>query len=392
MAGHSNAKTQDCPKCPQAAAAAGCPVAFLFNRPPIVQTEEFQAAVLTWFDREGRKNLPWQTEPSPYRVWVSEIMLQQTQVATVIPYFLRFMRRFPGLRALAEAPQDDVLGYWAGLGYYARARNLHKAAQTVMLEYAGELPANVDGLSGLPGIGRSTAGAILSLGLGIRAPILDGNVKRVLSRYAAVEGWPGDPKTARGLWALSEKLTPQTRIADYTQAMMDLGATLCTRGAPECPRCPVQPGCLAFRFAITAELPTPRPKKDIPIRHCWMLVLRDGEGGVFLEKRPPTGIWGGLWSFPQFETQAELEAWCNGRGLASRLEALPQRRHTFSHFHLDYTPLLGQASRPMRVGEASCGWVKPGSDYGLPAPVRRLLLELGDTAESQPRGLSMRVI
>jgi len=346
-----------------------------------VQTEEFQAAVLSWSDREGRKDLPWQDDPSPYRVWVSEIMLQQTQVATVIPYFLRFIKRFPSLPALAEATQDEVLGHWAGLGYYARARNLHQAAQTVMSEHAGELPADLDSLAGLPGIGRSTAGAILSLGRGIRAPILDGNVKRVLSRYAAIEGWPGDPKTARELWALSETLTPPTRVADYTQAMMDLGATLCVRGNPECPRCPVRMGCLAFKLELTADLPSPRPKKDIPSRRCWMLVLRDGEGGFYLEKRPPTGVWGGLWSFPQFEAEGELEAWCETQGLTLRLEALPGRRHTFSHFHLDYIPVSGRVRQPLRVSEAVCGWLKPEQGHGLPAPVRRLMLELAGPQE-----------
>ena len=339
--------------------------------------EAFQSAVLDWFDRAGRKNLPWQAEPTPYQVWVSEIMLQQTQVGTVIPYFLRFMQRFPSLQALAAAAEDEVLGHWAGLGYYARARNLRKAAQIVVRERGGELPADVDGLAALPGIGRSTAGAILSLGLGLRAPILDGNVKRVLSRYAAVEGWPGEAQTARELWHLSEQLTPQARVADYTQAMMDLGATLCTRGQPDCPRCPLREGCLALRLGLAGELPTPRPKKTLPARRCWMLVLRDEEGGFYLQKRPPAGIWGGLWSFPEFDAPDEAAAWCVLRGIAAGLEALPQRRHTFSHYHLDYTALLGQAGQPARVAEAGAGWFKPGAASALPTPVRRLMLELG---------------
>jgi A/G-specific adenine glycosylase len=345
-----------------------------------MQAEEFQAAVLAWFDREGRKNLPWQTKPTPYRVWVSEIMLQQTQVATVVPYFLRFMERFPSLQALAEAPEDAVLGHWSGLGYYARARNLRKAAQAVMRDHGGELPGDAAGLAGLPGIGRSTAGAILSLGLGVRAAILDGNVKRVLSRYAAVEGWPGDAPTARELWRVSEKLTPQARVADYTQAMMDLGATLCTRGKPDCPRCPVRAGCLALRLGLTAELPSPRPPKDLPARRCWMLVLRNGEGGFYLEKRPPAGIWGGLWSFPEVDGRDEAAAWCHLRGISAKLESLPQRRHTFSHYHLDYTPLAGRVEQPRRVAEAGSGWVKPEETAALPAPVRRLMLELEATA------------
>ena len=233
-----------------------------------MQPTDFQSKVLTWFDLEGRKNLPWQIEPTPYRVWVSEIMLQQTQVSTVIPYFLRFMGRFPDLKRLAGATEDEVLGHWSGLGYYARARNLQKAAQSVMREHSGGLPADLDALVKLPGIGRSTAGAILSLAFGIRAPILDGNVKRVLCRYAGIEGWPGDVQTADELWQVSAALTPCERVADYTQAMMDLGATVCTRGKPACVRCPLQNACVALRTGRTGELPMPRPQKDLPVRRC----------------------------------------------------------------------------------------------------------------------------
>lgn len=341
-----------------------------------MQTEEFQSAILRWFDLEGRKDLPWQVEPSAYRVWVSEIMLQQTQVATVIPYFQRFIGRFPTLKDLADAAQDEVMGHWAGLGYYARARNLHKAAKAVMQEYGGDLPADLDSLARLPGIGRSTAGAILSLGMGQRASILDGNVKRVLSRYAAVEGWPGDTKIAGELWALSEALTPHARAAEYNQAMMDLGATLCVRSKPDCPRCPVRDGCRAFKLGLTAQLPSPKPNKAIPSKQCWMLVLQNEEGGFYLERRPPTGVWGGLWSFPQFESPSEVEVWCKARGLRPLLEALPGRRHTFSHFHLDYIPLLGRAETPTQVSEGDCGWFRPSLERALPAPVRRLLLDL----------------
>lgn len=341
-----------------------------------MQAEHFQAAVLAWFDREGRKNLPWQTDPTPYRVWVSEIMLQQTQVATVIPYFERFMRRFPNLKTLAEAPEDEVLGHWSGLGYYARARNLHKAAQIVVREHGGELPGELESLVGLPGIGRSTAGAILSLSMGVSAPILDGNVKRVLSRYAAVEGWPSDAATARELWGISESLAPNARVADYTQAMMDLGATLCTRREPDCPHCPLQDGCMALRLGLVENLPSPKPKKDLPSRRCWMLVLRNGEGAFYLEKRPPAGIWGGLWSFPEFERHDEAAAWCAVRGVTPALETLPQRRHTFSHYHLDYTPLAGRVVQPSQIAEAGAAWLKPEASAALPAPVRRLMLEL----------------
>lgn len=341
-----------------------------------VNAKEFQTAVLAWFDREGRKNLPWQAEATPYRVWVSEIMLQQTQVATVIPFFLRFIERFPDLKALALSPVDEVMGHWAGLGYYARARNLHSAAQTVLRDHAGELPDNLAALAGLPGIGRSTAGAILSLASGVREPILDGNVKRVLSRYAAIEGWPGDPKTARTLWRISEDLTPFDRVADYTQAMMDLGATLCTRNNPDCGRCPLQQGCAALRMGLVKELPTPRPKKNIPQRRSLMLVLHDGSGSFYMEKRPPSGIWGGLWSFPQFDCRDDADNWCQTRKIYTALESLPERRHTFSHYHLDYTPLVGRVAPSLGIAEAGSGWMKPVDISPFPAPVRRLMIEL----------------
>ncbi len=311
-------------------------------------------------------------------------MLQQTKVSTVIPYFLRFIERFPNLQSLALAAEEEVLGYWAGLGYYARARNLRKAALVVLECYNGTLPADVEALAGLPGIGRSTAGAIVSLAAGLRAPILDGNVKRVLCRFAAVQGWPGEAKTSRELWRISETLTPSTRVADYTQAMMDLGATLCTRSNPTCSRCPLQSGCLAFRHRLTGELPAPRPKKDMPERHCLMLVLCDGKGRFYLEKRPPAGIWGGLWSFPEFGSHAELAAWCQIRNVNSELKALPERRHTFSHYHLDYVPVVGQAGQFKEIAENSVGWIKPGETSPLPAPVGRLLAELGDLSSNYP--------
>lgn len=303
-------------------------------------------------------------------------MLQQTQVSTVIPYYIRFLERFPSLKALADSPEDDVLRHWAGLGYYARARNLKKAAAKVMAEFGGELPADLDALVSLPGIGRSTAGAIVSLGSGRRAPILDGNVKRVLSRYAALEGWPGEPRNEKELWRLSEALTPGERAADYNQAMMDLGAMVCTRNHPDCPHCPLARGCLAFRHGLTGDLPAPRPKREIPIRSCWMLILQDEEGRIYLEKRPPVGIWGGLWSFPQFEAREDLDVWRHAREMRGELEALPQRRHTFSHFHLDYIPLLGTTTGFMRVADPSHLWVKPEDSGPVPAPVRRLMLEI----------------
>jgi A/G-specific adenine glycosylase len=339
---------------------------------------QFSAAVLAWFDREGRAGLPWQTDPSPYRVWVSEIMLQQTQVQTVIPYFQRFMARFPDLQALAEASVDEVLQQWAGLGYYARARNLHKAAGLLQQHYHGRFPASVAELEALPGIGRSTAGAIMSMGLGLRAPILDGNVRRVLARYAAVEGWPGEPRVAQALWALSESLTPQERAGAYAQAMMDLGATLCLRRNPHCPRCPLRQACRAFKLGLADSLPTPCPQRKMPIRRSYWLALRDPSGAFYLEKRPPLGLWGGLWSLPQFEDAAAIDAWQHARGIAcGGLERLPERRHTFTHFHLDYTPLYGAATATSSIAETSAGaWLGLDKALALPAPVRRLLEEL----------------
>jgi A/G-specific adenine glycosylase len=289
---------------------------------------------------------------------------------------------------LSSASEDSVLSQWAGLGYYARARNLHQAARLVVDQHGGVWPADLASLTALPGIGRSTAGAILSLSLNVRAPILDGNVKRVLSRYAAVTGWPGAASTLSELWDLSESLTPAVRFAEYTQAMMDLGATLCTRRNPACPRCPLREGCLAKRFELTAQLPTPKPKKRLPVRTSWMLVLRDGEGGFYLEKRPPVGIWGGLWSFPQFDDPAEAKAWCQVRGIADGLEAWPLRRHTFSHYHLDFTPLFGQLSNPARrngqIAEPNAAWFKPQQASALPTPVRRLMWEIADAGPLRP--------
>jgi A/G-specific adenine glycosylase len=347
-----------------------------------ISPAEFQAALLGWFDRHGRKDLPWQTQPTPYRVWVSEIMLQQTQVATVIPYYQRFMERFPGLRDLAEAPLEEVLRHWAGLGYYARARNLHRAAQVLHLHHAGNFPEDPSQLCALPGIGRSTAGAILSMGMGIRAPILDGNVKRVLSRVAAVEGWPGEAQTARKLWKISEDFTPNIRVGEYTQAIMDLGATLCTPRRPACTRCPLRTDCRAYRLNATETLPVPRPKRRKPVRRCFMLALKNDEGAFCLQKRPPAGIWGGLWSFPDFEPEAELIAWCRSKGIdASTLERLPERRHTFTHFHLDYVPVVGQTSMPLRIEEDVLRWRRAGEEDALPAPVRRLMTELVDVAQ-----------
>ncbi len=344
----------------------------------MMQTHEFQARVLEWFDRHGRKSLPWQIDRNPYQVWVSEIMLQQTQVATVIPYYQKFVARFPDIDSLAHADLDEVIAHWAGLGYYARARNLHRAAIQLQHVHGGNFPDDIECLQALPGIGRSTAGAILSLGLNRRAAILDGNVRRVLCRYKGIEGWPGATAATRQLWALSDSLTPVARIADYNQAMMDLGSMVCTRSQPDCDSCPLASPCVARQTDRTQTIPAPRPGRTMPVRECFMLVLRDPEHRVWLEKRPPAGIWGGLKSLPEFASFDDLIAWCIPRRIElDQLELMTRRRHTFSHYHLDFRPVLGVASAFDSVSEhRNCGWFHPEHSVGLPAPIKKLLTEL----------------
>lgn len=343
---------------------------------------DFAHRILDWFDLYGRKDLPWQQAVTPYRVWISEIMLQQTQVATVIPYFERFMQRFATVQLLAEAPEDEVLHHWSGLGYYARARNLHKAAQFIVAEYGGEFPNSQEQMQALPGIGRSTAGAILSLAMGQHEPILDGNVKRVLARHRAIEGWPGQGVVQKQLWRLSEELTPEVRTASYNQAMMDMGATLCTRSQPRCPECPVAETCLAFQQGSWQSYPGKKPKKALPVRNVQMLMLRNPSGEVLLRKRPAQGVWGGLWSFPEVAVEDDPMQWCESKFLSVTGEKrqLNIRRHTFSHFHLDITPLEILLEEPgCRVLEADQWvWYNPlqPDERGLAAPVTRLLNEL----------------
>ena len=343
---------------------------------------DFSQRVLDWFDLYGRKNLPWQQSVSPYRTWVSEIMLQQTQVSTVMPYFEKFMQRFPTVCDLANAPIDDVLHHWSGLGYYARARNLHKTAQQVCTEMAGEFPQDPVELESLPGIGRSTAGAIASLSMNLRAPILDGNVKRVLARFAAIDGWPGQAQVLSQLWELAELYTPDQRVDEYTQAMMDLGATLCTRSKPQCDACPLSDACLAYAQNDWQRYPGKKPKKTLPVRTVHWLVLSNEQGEVLLHQRPPKGIWGGLWSFPELPEGQAINDFCRDRfGLEVTLgEKLQVRRHAFSHFHLDIHPQqLLLRKRGCVVFEANdLVWYnthRPDA-RGLAAPVARLLDEL----------------
>ena len=343
---------------------------------------DFAAAVLDWYDLHGRKDLPWQTERTPYRVWVSEIMLQQTQVATVIGYYQRFISTLPDVQALAAAPADQVMHLWTGLGYYSRARNLQRAAQQLVKEFAGEFPRDLDALMGLPGIGRSTAGAIASLSMGLRAPILDGNVKRVLARYRAISGWTGSSGVQKQLWALAEAYTPTQRVADYTQAMMDLGATLCTRSRPDCQRCPLRVDCQARALGQPTAYPEPKPRKALPVRTCLMPFLRNEEGAVWLQRRPDSGLWGGLWCPPEFAAEQALEDWLAGQGLTrQQQQPLPPLRHTFSHFHLDIQPLLIDVAAPAGVTEAGQVWynLRQPPPLGLAAPVKKLLQRIPGT-------------
>ena len=332
---------------------------------------DFAGRVLAWYDIHGRKDLPWQHQPTPYRVWVSEIMLQQTQVATVIPYYERFMARFPDLATLAAADIDEVLAHWSGLGYYARARNLHKAARIIVDEHQASFPETFDQVQALPGIGRSTAGAILSLACGQRHPILDGNVKRVLARHAAIDGWPGRGAVLSRLWALADAHTPAQRVAAYNQAMMDLGATVCTRTRPVCDACPVSGDCRARAQGEVERYPGRKPKKALPVRQTVMLLLCDRDGRVLLERRPPSGVWGGLWSLPEFDTPEHALDWAGTR----QHETWKTVRHTFTHFHLDITPLRVPAgSGHDAVAEDRYRWHDPALPApGMPAPVVKLL-------------------
>lgn len=338
----------------------------------------FASQVLAWYHQFGRKTLPWQQEKTPYKVWLSEVMLQQTQVATVIPYFERFMAQFPTVAELSAAPIDHVLHLWTGLGYYARARNLHKAACQIMNEHQGKFPENFEQVVALPGVGRSTAGAILSLSLGQHHPILDGNVKRVLARYYAVAGWPGQREVEGKLWALSEAVTPQREVAAFNQAMMDLGAMICTRSRPKCELCPLNDGCIAYAQHNWQNYPGKKPKKDLPTREAWLLLLKQDDR-VLLEKRPSVGIWGGLYSFPQFADRTEMEHWLSQRGMNAKQQQLTSFKHTFSHFHLQIIPVLIEPTTITALMEESVTlWynlAQPQS-VGLAAPVQRILNEL----------------
>ncbi len=343
----------------------------------------FAATLLAWFDIHGRHDLPWQHPRTPYRVWLSEIMLQQTRVGVVAPYFERFVAALPDLPTLAAAPLDDVLALWSGLGYYARARNLHAAAKRCVEHHDGGLPRDLEGLIALPGIGRSTAGAILAQAWGERAPILDGNVKRVLARVHGIAGWPGLPAIEKKMWAIAESQLPATRLADYTQAQMDFGATLCTRFDPACALCPLQHDCSARRDGRGAELPTPKPGKPLPERHALMLWLEDADGRVLLQRRPPAGIWASLWSLPEHADHDGARHWFDAhvRGNYDHAEALAAIAHGFTHYRLQIQPqrwrgVEAASAAGDRVGDnPDLRWVARDelASLGIPAPIRKLL-------------------
>lgn len=339
----------------------------------------FAARLIAWQHTHGRHDLPWQVQDA-YRVWLSEIMLQQTQVVTVIPYYLRFLASFPTVAALAAATEEAVLAHWSGLGYYARGRNLHKAAQIIVAQHHGVFPRSFDEIIELPGIGRSTAAAICALAFHEHRAILDGNVKRLLARYCGIEGWSGEKKVEVQLWQQAEALLPARDVAIYTQALMDMGATICTRSKPKCSACPVRVACVALQSDRVSALPTPRPKKAVPERHTTFLLLLHGNE-ILLEKRPGSGIWGGLWCPPQIDDGqgiAEDYLHRNGITINERID-MPEFSHTFTHFKLHITPvLLRVACKPLRVQQSGSLWIDMSEalNAAIPTPVRLLLTKL----------------
>jgi A/G-specific adenine glycosylase len=344
---------------------------------PIKNSASISTRLLAWHRRHGRHDLPWQGTRDAYRIWVAEIMLQQTQVAAVIPYYARFLQRFPDIATLAGAPQDEVLRLWSGLGYYSRARNLQRAAQLVEGRHGGEFPRALAEIEALPGIGRSTAAAIAAFAYGTRAAILDGNVKRVLARHFAVAGYPGEKRVETRLWQIAEDQLPLRAVGTYTQAMMDLGATLCTRAKPACGDCPLAPTCQALTLGRVRDFPAPRPAKPVPTRATHMLLLIRG-GEVLLEKRPPSGIWGGLWSLPELADRAGVRAHCrNNYGCSiAAPQALAPLAHAFTHFKLNIQPLLCRVEKLTPAArEAGQMWLSVEDALGaaIPVPVRKLL-------------------
>ncbi|MDQ9093080.1 A/G-specific adenine glycosylase [Pseudoalteromonas haloplanktis] len=338
----------------------------------------FSGQVVDWYHLHGRKTLPWQLNKTPYKVWVSEVMLQQTQVVTVIPYFEKFMASFPDIIALADADEDVVLHHWTGLGYYARARNLHKTAKIIRDQYQGKFPTTLDEVVALPGIGRSTAGAVLSLSLGQHHPILDGNVKRVLARYFMVEGWYGVKKVENQLWQLTEQLTPKESVIEFNQAMMDLGASLCSRSKFECELCPLSTRCRAFNEGVVKQFPHSKPKKVVPKKECYQLIIQCDDQ-VLMEKRPNSGIWGGLFSFFEFTQKSQLDAFLVRQGLGLNTTEITPFTHVFSHFELTINPhVLNVSKIPDVVNERQLVWypLDQSIEVGLAAPTKKLVKQI----------------
>lgn len=338
------------------------------------QSDIFSDRVIHWFHDHGRKHLPWQQQAGPYEVWVSEIMLQQTQVATVIGYYQRFMARFPDVHTLAKASVDEVLHYWAGLGYYARGRNLHKTAIIISQNHAGVFPQTVEGLQALPGIGRSTAGAILSLGYHQPAVILDGNVKRVLTRVHAIDTWPGETKTHQRLWDIATALTPQDQVQAYNQAMMDLGAMVCTRTKPLCDRCPLTVDCAAYQQGLMHKIPVSKPSKTLPVREGAMMIIMREDGAVLLHQRSSPGIWGGLWCYPETES-VNLDDL-----VISYSESLKKSQHVFTHFRWDIALTFVKVDN-LEVNKPDYLWYNAGTQpLGLAMIVKKTLPTIGEQA------------
>ncbi|MEK8089962.1 A/G-specific adenine glycosylase [Thermithiobacillus plumbiphilus] len=356
-----------------------------------MSAEPIAPALLAWYRENGRLDLPWRQTRDPYALWLAEIMLQQTQVKTVLPYYQRFLQRFPDFERLAAADIDEVLHLWTGLGYYARARNLHACAKVIVTEHGGRFPADPAVAMSLPGIGRSTAHAILASAYDQDWAILDGNVKRVLSRYHAFAGDPASSEGQRLLWSLAEAETPVNAAHDYNQAIQDLGATLCSRSKPSCALCPLQPGCQAYLQGLTAQLPRRPERRQMPVRLAWLSIIEDGQHRVLLQRQGPAGLWGGLWTLPQ-RARDELEGPSEAaQGFAADLGlhlqvagALPAARHTFTHFHLDYIPLLMRSMGTKGIRDAKdLAWVSPADPgrRGLARPTERILHQLAGTGQ-----------
>lgn len=355
------------------------------RKSPAKPAANFAKAMVQWQRQHGRMDLPWQLENNPYNTpyntWLSEIMLQQTQVKTVIPYYQRFVAQYPNVNALAKASVDEVLHLWTGLGYYSRARNLHKCAQIISRQYKGKFPQTMEQLEALPGIGRSTAGAILSLSMGISAPILDGNVKRVFCRFHAIDGWSGESKTQKQLWQLAQNCVqalPPKQAGTFNQAMMDLGSGICKRSKPLCQLCPLAPACVAYQNNSQKLYPKSKPKKGIPEKEVFMLLLQKADGSVFLEQRPPQGIWGGLWSLPEFSSAQSLKKYCKTIKGASNPEKLENIKHTFSHFKLHIHPMHCHIQHePAKISQRQNLWYairnKKQPAVGLASPVKKLI-------------------